>query len=60
MGKADFFSSRVLIVVWVYKSSHKILGKRFDIKSLSVSQEIAVKELIFNNVTIYRLNLVSI
>lgn len=60
MGKVDCFSSSALIDVRVYKPSHMILGERFDKMSLSVSQEIAVKKVIFNNVTIYRLNLVSI
>lgn len=44
----------------VYKPSHMILGEGFDKMSLTVSQEIAVLKVIFNNVTIYRLNLVSI
>jgi len=37
-----------------------ILGEKFDKMSLSVSEKIAVKEVIFNNVTIYGLNLVPI
>jgi len=59
VGKADFSSSE-LIAVQMYKPSHMILGERFDKSSLNVSQEIAVKKVIFNNVTICRLNLVSV